>query len=734
MSTNYIGQALARTDGPLKVTGQATYAGEFRPSNLAYGYIVESTIAKGKIVSIHTKKAEEISGILAVFTHKNLPKKLKNKADYTDPLAPPGQPFRPLYNEEILYNGQPIALVVATNFELARYAAGLIEVEYETTDFVATLRENLENATTEDVSSPPEPRGNAAAAYADSPYQVEAEYEQPRHYHNPMEPHSTTVEYGKDGSLVIYDKIQGVASTQDYICGIFGMDEKKVRVKSPFVGGGFGSGLRPQYQAFLATLAATELIRSVTVTLTRRQMFSFGYRSSNLQRLKLSANQQGQLTSIQHQSYGVTSMFEKFSEDVVSWSGVLYKCGNSTLEYELVPLDAYTSLDTRGPGGTTGMFALECAMDELAVKAGIDPLEFRFINYSDRDQNANLPFSSKELKACYTQCAERFGWKNRKATPRSVVKGNHLVGYGMATGIWEAMQQPASVKARLNAKGELTVYSATADIGTGTYVVMTQIAAETFGLPLEKVTFRLGDTNMPNAPIEGGSWTVSSVGSAVQNVCEDLRKKLFDLAKSSDIKQFKNATYEDATFKNGAIALNNGTTITYEAIMRTTDKSSLTKTSTLKPKDGRDKVSCFAHSCVMVEVHVDKDLGTISIPRIVNAAAAGKIINPKTAENQLLGATVWGIGMALEEEAMIDKQFGRIMNANLAEYQVAVNADVQDIEIIFVEEHDTIVNPLGAKGIGELGIVGTAAAIANAVYNATGKRIRKLPITLDKLL
>ena len=729
-----IGEARPRVDGALKVTGQATYAGEVLTDETAFGYVVQSTIANGKITAINTAKAEALDGVLKIFTHKNLPDYVNENSDYSDPLAPPGKPFRPLFNDNILYNGQPIALVVAETFELAGYAAGLVEVTYSEEKFVATLQENLENAFTEDVPEPPDSRGDAVAAYKKSPHQVEVEYSQPRHYHNPMEPHTTTAIWEGEGSLTIYDKIQGVASSKQYVCGVFGLNKEQVRVKSPFVGGAFGSGLRPQYQLFMASLAALELKRNVQVAMTRKQMFSFGHRPTNLQRLKLSADNNGKLTSIQHSSFGETSTFEKFNEIVVDWSGLLYQCDNVNLEYQLVPVQGYTPIDTRAPGGTTGVYALECAIDELAEKAGIDPLEFRLLNYAERDQNEDKPFTSKELRECYKQCAERFDWSKRKTKPRSIKKGNNLVGYGMATGVWEAMQKKASVKAKFTSDGKLEVSTATADIGTGTYTVMSQIASKYFGIDIEHVTFELGDTELPESPIEGGSWTVSSVGSAVKNVCEALQGKLFLMAQKNDPKRFQDIKKEDVSFTEGKIQLKDGAAIAYTEILEKAGEQDLSITTQEKPKDDRDDYSAYAHCCVMVEVHVDEDLGVIRVPRVVNASAAGKIINPKTAENQLLGATVWGIGMALEEEGMVDKNFGRVMNANLAEYHIPVNADIKDIEIIFVDEEDKIVNPLGAKGVGELGMVGVASAISNAVYNATGKRIRELPIKLDHLL
>jgi xanthine dehydrogenase YagR molybdenum-binding subunit len=731
----YIGKSENRVDGIKKVTGTATYVGEFKPDGLVHGYVVNSTIANGKIVSINSDKAKSIEGVLEIFTHKNLPEDLKVHVDYSDPLAPPGHPFRPLFNDKILYNGQPIALVVAETFELARYAAGLVEAEYQADICSTDIKKNKANATSEDVEEPAANRGDAASAYTKADFKIDVEYSQPRHYHNPMEPHVSIAEWNQvEQSFKIYDKVQGVNSSQEYICGIFNLEEAKVQILSPFVGGGFGSGLRPQYQLFLAALAARELNRPVKVSLTRRQMFSFGHRPACFQQLKLGTNKDGKLIAMIHKAFGETSKFEKYNETIVDWSGMMYHCDNVKLAYQLIPVNVYTPMDMRAPGGATGMFALECAMDEMAIKAGIDPLEFRFKNYAEVDQNEGKPYSSKELRECYRQAAERFGWHNRSANPQNQHQENILVGYGVATGCWEAMQKKSSAKAELSSDGSLLVSSSTADIGTGTYTVMSQIAADALGISLDKVTFVLGDTSLPKAPIEGGSWTVSSVGSAVKAVCNELKEQLIDLAKDHLSGNLENVAYEEVSCSNGKLVFPAGESISFSTLLNKTHLKKIEAENSLEPKKNRDEYSSYAHSCVMVEVHVDKDLGMITVPRVTSAIAGGRIINPKTAESQILGAMTWGIGMALEEEGMIDDRTGRVMNANLAEYHIAVHADVQKLEVIFVEEKDEIVNPLGAKGLGEIGIVGVASAIANAIYDATGKRVRDLPITLDKLI
>ncbi len=735
---NYTGVATTRVDGRKKVTGKALYTAEFNPANLVHGYIVNSTISNGAITNIDTTKALGIKGVREVFTHENAPLSVKINADYSDPLAPPGgSPFRPLYDEKILYNGQPIAMVVADTFETARYAAGLVEVTYKTSAKSDTdIMDNLDKAfRDEDFPETPEARGNAKKAFQEAEVKIEAEYLQPREYHNPMEPFATVAQWDDaEGRFLIYDKIQGVASSQGYIASIFNIEKEKVRVISEFVGGAFGSGLRPQYQLFFAAMAAKVLRLPVKVVMTRRQMFSFGHRPTCFQQIKLSAHKSGKLTSIQHTAFGETSQFENYTETIVDWSGLMYACDNVVMNYKLVPLDVYTPNDMRAPGGSTAMYGLECAMDELAVKAGIDPLELRLINYAAKDQNEDKPFSSKELKACYSRAAEKFGWKNRKSEPRSHKSGHTLIGYGMATGVWEAMQQKASAKAIFTAEGHLTVSTATADIGTGTYTVMSQIAAEAMGLPMANITFKLGDSNLSKSPIEGGSWTVSSVGSAVKMVCMALREKIYERAKKTHPELFAESMIEDASFYNGELSINGGKTVSFMEILKADGKQSIESSVTSEPFEKRDNYSCYTHSCVMAEVHVDEDLGTISVPHIVNAIAGGKIINPQTARSQILGGVTWGLGMALEEEGMMDRRDGRVVNANLAEYHVPINADVHEIDVIFVEEKDVIVNPLGAKGLGEIGMVGTAAAIANAVYNATGKRVRELPITLDKLI
>jgi xanthine dehydrogenase YagR molybdenum-binding subunit len=529
-----------------------------------------------------------------------------------------------------------------------------------------------------------------------------------------MELFATTVIREPDGRLTVHDKTQGVQNVQNYLCKVFGYRPDELRVLSPFVGGAFGAGLRPQYQVFLAVLAARVLNRSVRVVLTRQQMFGLTHRPATWQRVALGAAGDGRLQAVIHEAIAETSRFEDFNEAVVNWSGLLYRCDSARFDHKVTQLDVCTPGDMRAPGAAWGVHALECAMDELAVKLDIDPLELRLRNYADRDLNDDRPFSSKELRACYQQAADRFGWPRRNPRPRSMRQGSTLIGWGMAGGVWEAMQEPASAKAVLTADGKLTVSSATGDIGTGTYTVMTQIAAEALGLPIEDVTFTLGDSSLPAAPVQGGSFTVASVGSAVKAACDDLREQLLGPARRPAGGTAGAAAPVDVLRRRGLEAV--------EAEV------------SVEPSPALERYSCYAHSAVFAEVRVDEDLGTVRVSRIVSAVAAGRILSPKMARSQISGAIVGGIGMALEEESIIDQAFGRFMNHSLAEYHIPVNADVPDIDVIFVEERDDVVNPLGAKGLAEIGIVGVAAAIANAVFHATGVRIRTLPIRLEMLL
>ncbi|WP_373057639.1 xanthine dehydrogenase family protein molybdopterin-binding subunit [Zunongwangia sp. H14] len=741
MATDYIGKPKNRVDGRDKVAGKAKYAAEFHEPGLLHGVVVSSAIAKGRIKVIDASKALELDGVVEVFTHENTPSLAWMDLSYKDMDAPPGDPFRPLHSDKIQFNMQPVALVVAETLELAKYASHLIDIGYDVdghnTKLVDSLDQSEKGKGLRAGFENPTSVGDFEDAFEKAEVKIDLEYFHGAEHHNPMEMHASTVIYGEDGNLTIYDKTQGVLNSRHYVSMVFGISKKKIRVLSPYVGGAFGSALRPQYQLFMATLAATQLKKSVKVELTRPQMFSFGHRPITIQNLKIGASADGTLKAIHHSAFSETSQFEKYIENVVNWSAKLYKCENVEEKYRVVPLDMYTPLDMRAPGGATGVYALESAMDELAYKLKMDPLELRLKNYTEEDKSKGKPFSSKTLRECYQQGAEKFGWEKRNPEPGSMKEGHQLVGWGMATGIWDALQMPARAKAILTADGKLEVSSATADIGTGTYTIMAQIAAETLGLPFEDVTAKLGDSSLPFALIEGGSATAASVGSAVKSVCLKVAKKLLKEAGKIKNSPFKDAKIEDVLFADGKISSRKDASIYIEIseVMKKRQLDEIKKKYALIPNMlKQSRYGRNTHSAVFAEVKVDEDLGTVKVTKIVSAIDGGKILNHKTAHSQILGGVVWGISMALEEDSFMDHNFGRFINHDLAEYHIAVNADMPDIDIIFVEEEDHIVSSVGAKGIGEIGLVGVAAAIANAVYHATGRRVRELPITLDKAM
>ena len=728
----YIGAATSRIDGRAKVTGAAKYAGEFSVPNLAYGFLIESTIAKGRIALIDTRDALQIPGVVDVLTHQNRPPLADSDKAWKDDVAPEkGSPFRPLYDDKILFSRQPVALVLAEDWETARFAASRVKVEYEAEPSVTDIVAQRDTAFI--VEKPEKPRGDAASAIASAAVRHEAEYFIPTEHHNPMELYATTAVWEAGGKLTVYDKTQGVQNVQRYLCGVFNKKPEDVRVMSAFMGGGFGSGLRPQYQVVLAVLGATALQRPVRLVLTRQQMYSLGYRPATIEHLALGAKADGTLDGMTHEAIAVTSQFEEFSRNDTGWGALLYKCANTKFQHKLVRLDVPTSSDMRAPGAATGVYALECAMDELAVALKLDPLELRLKCYSDRDQNEDVPYTSKQLRECYRQGAATFGWEKRDPKPRSMRDGTDLVGWGMATGIWEALQMPAAVRIVLTADGHAEIACATSDIGTGTYTIMAQVAADTLGLPIENISVKLGDSTLPQSPVEGGSWIAASVCNAIVGTAVEVRKELLQLAKAMPRSPLADAGEDDVTLTDGKIVrTSGGAGVSIADALRygKVDRIEKLRENKFKKQDGHAQNT---HSAIFAEVKIDEQLGIVRVTRIVNAVAAGRILNTKTAHSQIMGSVVWGIGMALHEETLFDHRFGRIMNANIAEYHVPVNADVHDIQVIFVDEPDALINPLGIKGLGEIGIVGVAAAIANAVYHATGTRVRDLPITLDKL-
>lgn len=736
------GMQVSRIDGRAKVTGEAQYAAEYFAPDLAYGVVVSGTVAKGRITGIDTAEALAVAGVLSVMTHENRPKMRSFDLAWKDMTAPAGSPFRPLFSDEIFYSGQPVALVLAETFEAARYAATLVRVHYDVdaheTNLLETLDQAYEPRKMKAGFVPPSSIGDGEKAFAAAEVRVDSQYYNGVEHHNPMEMFASTVIRAENGHLTIYDKTQSSQNSRWYVSHGFGLSSDEVTVRNPYVGGAFGSGLRPQYQLPLAVMGALQLERSVRVVLTRQQMFSFGHRPETWHRIRLGAAPDGTLKAIWHEAIQETSRLEDYVEVIVNWSGQLYACSDIKLGYQVVANDRFTPLDMRAPGAAHGVHAMEVAMDELAYELKMDPLALRLKNYTEISPIEDKPFSSKELRECYRQGAERFGWDKRPLEPRSMQDGDELVGWGMATGIWDALVMVARVSAVMHSNGRLVVSSAATDIGTGTYTVMSMIAAEAMGLPMELVTFQLGDSTLPMAPIEGGSSHVATVGSGVFGACEKLKKSLLKMAVKMPDSPLAKARMRDVEFGDGAVFLKTDPSRRVEltqalanaGVDQVEEKYFMTPQMLKQRKYAR-----AVHSAVFCEVRVNEKLGMVRVTRVVSAIAAGRIISGKTAASQISGAVVWGISQALHEETHTDHKYGRFMNHNFAEYHVAANADIHDIDVIFVEEDDRIVSKqLGAKGVGEIGIVGVAAAISNAIFHATGTRLRTTPMTPAKLL
>lgn len=746
-SQQAVGKPLDRVDGRLKVTGQARYAAEWPIENVTYGALVLSTVASGRAKSIDVRAAERAPGVLAVITHHNA-MRLRSLEQKQRPGVDPdfGEPLSPLQDDIVRYNGQPLAVVVADTFERARYAASLVRVEYHDEGGITTFAQAVPHAQApleagdsnkkKAQRSKDYRRGDPNAEQSKAEVRIEATYSMAANHHNPMEPHVTIAMW--DGPrLTLYDKTQWVDNVREQIALAFAMKTEDVRVISPFVGGAFGSALRVWPHVLISALAARHVGRPVKLVLTRAQEFTVpGYRPQNVQTVSLAATRDGKLTSIEHKGTNQTSTYEEYTESLLDPSRFMYACPNAATIYRLARMNVNTPASMRGPGEVSGMFALESAIDELAVAVGIDPVVLRLRNHADDDPETGKPWSSKSLKECYRDAAEQFGWSRRNPQPRSMREGHELIGYGMASATWPAMRQPATIYVQLRSDGNAVVRTAASDIGPGTYTVMTQIAADALGLPVGRVNFDLGDSSLPKAPVQGGSMTVASVGSAVYEVCQAALAKVLELTHGDERSPLKGATFDQTVAGDGRLFLKSdpsrGEPIA--EILKRHGRQSIELTQESKPGGDAKKYTTRSFGAHFVEVRVDADLGAIRVARVVSRLAAGRIINPKTAGSQAIGGIVGGIGMALLEETVWDERNARIVNANLADYHVPVHADIRHIDARYVEEHDTHVNPIGAKGLAELSIVGVAAAVANAVYHATGKRIREVPITPDKLL
>ncbi len=729
-----LGKPLNRIDARLKVTGAAKYAAEFGVRGVVHAVLVQSTIAAGSIAGFDLKEAEAMPGVLAIITPDNAGR-------LTHPEKVPQAVAGPLLqNKEILFNGQHVAVVVAETLEQAQSAASAVHVTYHrgeaATSMDAILGQAYKPKHFRNGARPPDSnRGDPDGIFNSGAASIDATYVTPVEHHNPMEPHATIAAWDGD-KLTVWTTTQGIGGTQATLAGQFGLDKANVRVICPYLGAGFGSKGNTWPPATLAALAARSVKRPVKLVLSRAQMYtSNGYRPRTVQKLKVAADINGNLISLRHDGFTSTSQpsLGEYSEPVGLATEMLYACPNVAVTHRLVALNASLPTYMRAPGEASGVYALECAMDEAAVALNMDPIEFRLRNHAETDPHENKPFASKALRACYEQGAKAFGWDRRTAAPRSMRDGNTRVGWGVATSTYPTNRMPASVKVHMDRAGNVVVRCGTQDIGTGTYTVMTQLASDTLGVPMQRIRFELGDSDFPPAPVSGGSMTVASVAPSVQAACLALLDKVKDMALADSSSGWHGQSRDALQVRDG-IVVGPDRRVPVSTLLERSNHPFVEAEASTRPGEEKQKFSMHAFGAQFAEVRVDADLGTIRVSRFVGAFDAGQVLNAKTARSQLIGGITYGIGMALLEETLVDGETGRIVNSNVAEYVMPVNADVPDIQTILVQNDERNSNPLGAKGIGELPMVGVAAAIANAVYHATGVRVRKVPIRIEDLL
>ena len=689
-----IGAPLPRVDGRRKVTGQARYVDDQLDGSAAHAVIVSAAIGVGRIRALPRDDAESLPGVLAVLTHENAPHlPYRPHRGQVDPQV--GERLHVLQDDRVLHFGQPIAVVVAETLEQAQEAALLLRAEYEAGEPEIGLV-NADAAVVAPTSDDEDPaddrRGDPGQALGQAAFRIEAEYEIARENHVAIEPHATVARWDGD-RLTVFEKSQWVSNARDELAAVFGLEAANVRVISPFVGGAFGSALRTWPHATLAALAARVVGRPVRLALTRKQTFlETGFRPQSRQRVQAGAARDGRLTALDVETFTETSRYEQFAENVHDAWRMLYRCPNVSTRRRVVPRDVSTPTHMRAPGQATGVFALECALDELAHAAGLDPLELRRRNLPERDAAKNLPFSSCALRECLELGAQRIHWSARASRPGVRREGPWRLGLGMAATAYPMWRDNACATVHLRRDRTARVETASSDMGPGTYTSLTQVACEALELPPERIELVLGDSELPPGPPHGGSQTLASVGSAVLAACREARAALVE------------------------------------------GRDEVHVTARSGPGDEAHHFSMYAFGAVFAEVGVEVDFGIVRVRRLVGTYAAGRIVNPLLARSQAIGGMVGGMGMALLEATSLDPRDGRITNPNLAEYRIPVNADVPELDVAFVPEDDPHVNPLGVKGLAEIAYTGVASAIANAVFDATGRRVRTLPIRLEQLL
>ena len=699
-----IGKAVNRIDGILKVTGKANYATDYPAKNMAYAVLFKSSIAAGQIKTMDTAAAEKSQGVLAVMTHKNAPK-LNLKGGLRGGAM--------LQGPEIYFYGQHIGIVVAETFEQATHAARLVKVGYQQTQGQTDFDKLAKDAVIPG-GMPDLIRGDAEKALDEAAVKVEEFYETPIEHHHPLEPHATVAVWEGE-KLTLYNGSQIINGAQTSAAATLNMKPENVRIISPYIGGGFGSKGGQWANLVLAAVAAKAVGRPVKLALTRQQMFnSVGLRQRNFQKVSLGATREGKLLALVHETTTHSAIDSTYIEPCGDCSKIMYEVPNSRIGYRMVPMNIILPTYTRGPGKSTGSFALESAIDELAYKLAMDPIEFRLKNEPVKDPSNGKPWSSRTTVQCLTEGAKAFGWEKRNPKPGLQREGAYLIGYGVACGTYPARQRESSAVIKLKqASGKVTavVEIAASDLGTGTHTILAQTAAEGLDLPMDHITIHIGDSNLPPAAGSVGSVGAASFANAVNDACIKITNEL--ITKSG--KQF---------FVRPSAS----------ELMVSEQISAFQTRADAKPPEGADKYSTHSFNANFAEVKVHMATGMVKVTRFLAVTGAGRILNPKTARSQIIGGNVWGIGMALTEESVIDPRYGHFATRSFADYHVPSNLDVGKLDAMFINEEDKVPNAMGIKGIGEVGIVGVAGAIANAVFNATGKRIRSLPITPDKLL
>jgi xanthine dehydrogenase YagR molybdenum-binding subunit len=756
-----VGQPLSRVDGFAKVTGRAKYSAEYNQlPGLVHAVLKTSDVARGRVTRIDTSAAQKQPGVLAILTHENLPKLAKTPNNPADRRSFASSPmsFFPMESDQVFYAGQPVAVVVADTLEHAQYAAAQLQVtivpEVPVSSYQAKNAELYVPKAVRGYAPGVTKRGEAQAAFAGAPVQLTATYTHAATHHNPMEPGATTAHWEAPDRLTVYDTTQGVSETQKTLAAMLGLATEQVRVITKYLGGGFGCKAWVWPHVVLAPLAAKAVGQPVKLVLTRPQQFTgMGFREEQEQTLRLGATREGKLLALIHEKTSTTSPWEDWAETNGRIINMLYDSPTFEGTYRMAHANVMTPTSTRAPGDMPGSFAIECSMDDLAAQLNLDPIQIRLLNYADKDPTNGHPWSSKSLKECYQRGAELFGWGKRNPKNGQTRAGNILVGYGMASASYPVHSSQGNARVRLYADGHAVVQAGATDLGTGTYTIITQVAADSLGLDPKNVRCELGDTTLPTTQWSGGSTAAGRVSSSVYLAAQEVWQKLTKLAVADKQSPLYRAAPADVVMEQGRLQLkaNPAKGEAFGEVMKRANLSDVegsalgrygagyeapqaTANASMNKKEEAAEHSMHAFGAHFCEVHVDPELGTVRVTRWVSVMSAGRILNPKTARSQVIGGSIFGIGAALMEQSVRDPHLARYTNASLADYHVPVNADIPAMTVEFIDEHDPYVNAMGVKGIGEISIVGVTAAVANAVFHATGKRVRELPMTPAKVL